>query len=56
MTRILSLLALPMLATFIASCGCPQGVQPPPLPKEPKFKELPAAGGVAEEVPVTATK
>jgi len=54
MTRIVSLLAVPALALFTASCGCPQKVQPPSLPNMPKFQELPAAEG--EDIPVVPTK
>lgn len=54
MIRIISLLAVPALAFFTISCGCPPEVKPPSLPKEPKFKELPSA--VGEDIPVVPTK
>ena len=53
MIRIISLLAVPALALFTASCGCQQQVTAPNLPTMPKFKELPSAdeiGGSPIEV------
>ena len=56
MIRIISLLAVPAVAFFAVSCGCPQGVQPPGLRPEPKFKELPSADAIGEDIPVVPTK
>ena len=56
MIRIVSLLAVPALAFFTVSCGCPQEVSPPDLPKEPKFKELPSADDIGGPVEVVPTK
>ena len=56
MIRILSLLAVPALALFTVSCGCPQQVSPPDLPSMPKFKELPSAEEIGGPVEVVPTK
>lgn len=56
MIRIASLLAVSALAFFTVSCGCPQEINPPGLRKMPKFKELPSAGSVGDDIPVAPTK
>ena len=56
MTRIISLLAVPALALFTASCGCQQQVTPPDLPSMPKFKELPSADEINGPIEVVPTK
>ena len=56
MIRIVSLLAVSAFAFVAVSCGCPQQVSPPDLPREPKFKELPSADEIGGPVEVVPTK
>ena len=57
MNRIITLLAVPALALFTISCGCPQGISPPELRRMPKFKQLPSADAIGgQKVEVAPTK
>ncbi len=59
MIRIVSLLAVPALAFFTVSCGCPQEIPAPTLRKMPNFKELPSAvdaNPTTDDIPVVPTK
>ncbi|HEX5789507.1 MAG TPA: hypothetical protein VFY13_00060 [Luteolibacter sp.] len=50
------LLALAALSILSSSCGCKRPIQPPKLPKQPEFTELPAAAQQPAEIPVKRTK